>query len=180
MTPQKATPNNVNGRDLFQTPDYATKLLVPYIPTYVAKIWECACGEGKMADVFDNSGYTTIRTDLLTGHNFLDYEPVADWETLAIVTNPPFSLKRKFYERCKSFEVPFALLIPADYCGWLIDAVRYDGCEKIIPNRRIDFITPNKVLNSSAYYHSMWLTWGFGLDQTETFVELTKSMKEDV
>ena len=32
--------------------------------------------------------------------------------------------------------------------------------------------------HSSADFHSLWLTWGFGLGKTETFVDLTLDMKK--
>ncbi len=165
---QEETPNSVQGRDLFQTPNYATELLVPFIPKYIKHIWECACGKLKISNFL---------TDLYPYYN-KDIRSKS-----AIVTNPPYSLKRKFYERCKYHGVPFALLIPADYCGWIIDAIRLDGCEKIIPTRRIDFITPtgkSGKTGHTSYYHSLWLTWGFGLGKSETFVELSIEQKKNI
>ena len=74
------------------------------------------------------------------------------------------------------------MLIPTDYCGWIIRAIQ-DGAEKIIPTRRIDYITPSGLSGASGHsanFHSMWLTKGFNLGRTETFVELTKEMKENI
>ena len=164
---------------------------------------------------------------------------IPDFDFDVIVTNPPFSLNKKFHDKCVEMGVSFALLIPADYAGWIIEAVE-NGAEKIIPTRRIDYITPN-ILNriregelwdtylvntyndrydsladlkkkspeilerelldypdfhvyktiyeapkkllrkySSSDFHSMWLTHGFGLGKTETFVELTNEMKDNI
>ena len=175
-TPQKENPTKIDGRDLFQTPNYATKLIIPFLPKGIRVVWECACGEGKILKVLLDSGYGCAGTDLKQGINFLDYDYPEHYD--AIVTNPPFSLKRKFYEQCRKHELPFALLIPADYSGWIIRAIQ-DGAEKIIPTRRIDYITPTNK-ESHSQFHSMWLTWGFGLGKTETFVDLTKEMKEDI
>ena len=183
---QKEKPNKIQGRDLFQTPNYGTELLIPFIPKHIKHIWECACGKGKMGIAFALHGcYNILATDLATGTNFLDADfPFRELrrEHTAIITNPPYSLKRKFYERCKYHGVPFALLIPADYCGWIINALRFDGAEKIIPTRRIDFITPGGRMgkNSASQFHSLWLTWGFGLGKTETFVDLTLDMKKNI
>lgn len=242
-TPQKENINEVDGRDTFQTPNYATDLLVSEL-TWLShpgfEIWECAAGLGKIARRLRHHGFCVLETDLAYGElamNFLTQEPDFDFD--AIITNPPFSLKRKFYERCVEYGKPFALLIPADYSGWTIKAIQ-DGAEKIIPSRRIDYITPN-ILNrvhegevfellkkddefdpkwnlpyfkaefpntwngamvefedyhnyisihdapahllrkySSSYYHSMWLTQGFNLGRTETFVELTNEMKDNI
>lgn len=196
-TTQPQTEKVIQGRDVFQTPNYATKLLLPYIPKNVTHIWEWACGSFKMVDVFLEAGYGVTATDLYEGwegeyrrpyyakHNFITHEmdiKESDKQCGAIITNPPYSLKEKFYNKCREYNMPFALLIPADYCGWLIKALQ-DGCEKIIPTRRIDFITPNGKDGSSgstSQFHSMWLTWGFNLGKTETFVELTDKMKKDI
>jgi hypothetical protein len=181
---QPEMPNVIQGRDLFQTPNYATELLIPFIPKNIKYIWECACGNYKISKVLEKNKYSTYTTDLSfsINCNFLQM----DWypkqkENIAIITNPPFSLKKKFFDKCIFHKVPFALLIPADYSAWIIDAIRC-GCEKIIPDRRIDYITPNgnSGKNSASQFHSMWLTWGFGLGKTETFVELTKEMKQNI
>jgi hypothetical protein len=243
---QKEDLQNVHGRDLFMTPNYATELLIPFIddllPMNPAKkfiIWECAAGQKKMSNILTKKGFDVVSTDLSydESFNFLLDEPIFEYD--CIVTNPPFSLKKKFYDKCASLGKPFALLIPADYSGWIIDAIK-KGAEKIIPTRRIDYITPN-ILNriregeiwekylvesfgniyknvsdfkkrlplelekalsdypdfhvyesiysapknllrkySSSDFHSMWLTWGFGLGKTETFVELTNEMKDNI
>ncbi len=194
---QPQTVSTPQGRDLFQTPNYAVDLLIPFIPSYVSYIWECANGDGKIGKRLAYAGYdvlpTDIRKSLETGntiHNFLGNDmdimlrlPINDnIRNMAIITNPPFSLKQKFYEKCREYKIPFALLIPADYSGWIIDAVRKDGAEKIIPTRRIDYITPSGKSGESGHtadFHSMWLTWGFGLGKTETFVELPISEKKN-
>jgi len=184
---QDATPNVPHGRDLFQTPNYATDLLIPFIPKQVAFVWECASGEGKIANELRKFGYTVSESDLrsrpgILTANFLTDSPLSLNQTCAIITNPPFSLKKQFYDRCVAYSVPFALLIPADYCGWIIEAI-LNGAEKIIPTRRIDYITPSGMSGAnghSANFHSMWLTRGFHLGRTETFMELTKEMKENI
>lgn len=243
---QKENLENVHGRDLFMTPNYATELLIPFLdnlfpmsPYSEFVVWECAAGQKKMVNALEANGFKTIATDLSYDipFNFLKDAPTFKFD--CIVTNPPFSLKKKFYDKCVEMGVPFALLIPADYAGWIIEAIE-NGAEKIIPTRRIDYITPN-ILNriregelwethlietygdryeslaelkknspeilerelldypdfhvyktiydvpkkllrkySSSDFHSMWLTHGFGLGKTETFVELTNEMKDNI
>jgi len=150
---QPETPNDVQGKDLFQTPKYAVDLLIPFIPKNINRIWECAAGDLKISNVLLELGYHIISSDIRNNsedimyHNFLLDKPIDIGETTAIITNPPYSLKRKFYEKCREYEVPFALLIPADYSGWIIEAICNDNAEKIIPSRRINYITPNLIEN---------------------------------
>ena len=171
-------------RDFFQTPAYAIKMLIPFIPYGIKNIWECAYGNGKISEQLRISGYTVYDSDVVDSdpskvYNFLSDHKKVLREQTSIITNPPFSLKQKFYDRCIEYGVPFALLIPADYCGWVIKAIQ-GGAEKIIPTRRIDFLTPSGK-GSGAQFHSLWLTHGFNIGKTETFIELTtKQKKEDI
>lgn len=174
--PQKQTPDKLQERDFFQTPDYAVDLLIPYMPINIQTIWECATGSGKIANRLRQYGYNTIETDITTGTNFLAAASQGD----AIVTNPPYSLKIKFYERCREHGLPFALLVPTDLAQWNLDAVK-DGAQWLIPTRRIDYITPRGLRgkDSQAQFHSGWLTWGFDLPDTLTVVELTLETKKN-
>ena len=176
---QKENLKEEQGRDLFQTPNYGTDLIVPFLPKGI--VWECAAGNLKISNRLEYHGRKVVSTDIQSGFNFLFDTPKFLFDM--IVTNPPYSIKRKFYLKCLEHEVAFALLIPADYSGWVIDAIRNDGCEKIIPTRRIDFITPSGksgLSGHTANYHSLWLTRGLGLGKSEVFVELTNEMKKNV
>jgi hypothetical protein len=185
---QIETPYVPQGRDLFQTPNYAVDLLVPFLDQFrFHRIWDCACGEGRIVDRLVQSQLSAYGTDIRDGgqgnciHNFLFTIPTS--KPLVIITNPPYSLTRKFYRKCIQLGKPFALLINADYCKWKIDAVRFDGCEKIVPDVRIDYITPTGLsgaTGNTSYFHTMWLTRGLNIGRTETFVTLTKKDKENI
>jgi hypothetical protein len=61
-------------------------------------IWECACGEGHMANVFVENGYKVYATDLINRgyggiHDFLKTEFPYYGD---IFTNPPFKLAEEF------------------------------------------------------------------------------------
>jgi hypothetical protein len=180
----------VNGRDVFETPRYATDLLLPFIPKNIKVVWECACGNGKIVKRLEENGYGVLATDIRPNlgivdmvYNFLTdagIEQTIDL-TYAIITNPPFSIKEEFIDRAMQYGVPFAFLINADYSGTQIKWIREYGCEKIIPTRRIDFITPTgrNGRTSSSQFHSMWLTHGFNLGRTETFVDLPIAWKKE-
>jgi len=138
---QPETPNIIQERDVFLTPFYATDLIVPFIPENVKTIWECCCGDKKMISRrLQHWGYKVVSTDLLFGHNFLTMKP--DFEFDMILTNTPFSIKSKIYQKCREYETPFGLLLPADYSGWICKAI-LQGAEKVVPNSRINYITPN-------------------------------------
>ncbi len=62
--PQKGTLDKSQPRDLFQTPRYATELLIPFIPNTAKYIWECAAGERRIANVLEERGYEVLASDI--------------------------------------------------------------------------------------------------------------------
>lgn len=182
-TPQKKDLVGLSGRDQFQTPNYATDIISPYLIAlkYFSpdkfRIWECAAGLGKIVNRLKFWGLDAFGTDLSEGVNFLT-DP-APQEFDCIVTNPPFSLKQEFYEMCLGYGVPFALLLPADYSGWVIKATK-DGCEKIIPGRRIDYITPNILvrIHEGEIWETLRANYIFGVANDFKKNELEEFKKE--
>jgi hypothetical protein len=187
ITTAPKTPNIPQGRDTFQTPNYATDLLIPFIPKNIKIIWECAAGEGKIVKRLENAGFSVWSTDIRYNPDWIDEQLnfITDTPNIlgeCIITNPPFSIREKFIEKAFEYNLPFAFLINADYSQEQISWIQR-GCEKIIPNRRIDFITPTgrNGKTSSSQFHSMWLTYKFNLGKTETFVDLPiKEKKENI
>jgi len=175
---QPETPSQQQERDLFQTPAYAVDIIAPFL--HGLMIWEPAAGQGKLTERLMNPhGLNVISSDIQSGVNFLTANTDFDFD--AIVTNPPYSIKRKFYERCREIGKPFALLIPTDFAGWTLGALR-NGCQWIIPTRRIDYITPNgkSGKQSAAQFHSGWLTYGLNLPQQIVVVELSIEQKGNI
>lgn len=148
------------GRDLCQTPGYAIDPLLPYLHGNLT-IWEPAAGDGLLVEAFHDSGVqTVIASDIQTGQNFFEYEPPQRWDVL--ITNPPFSLKFKWLERCYALGKPFALLLPLEALGAMktqIPMKRY-GFEIMFLNRRINFKMPNKGWEGGgAQFPTVWLCW---------------------
>lgn len=146
-TNYKSKEDTSNPKDNFYTPRYATEILLPFIPE-TDFIWECAAGDGAISNILEETKkYTVVSSDLRDAFQndfFKDSAIPIEFlrnKNSIIITNPPFGLKEKFYNRCVELGHPFALLIPTDYSRWIINAIK-DGSEKIIPERRIDYITP--------------------------------------
>lgn len=66
-------------------------------------IWECACGEGHMAEVFKEYNYNVYATDLIDrnyGTPNVDFLTTCDFpRDCDIFTNPPFKLAKEFAYR---------------------------------------------------------------------------------
>jgi len=147
------------GYDACQTPPYAIDPLLPYLDRDWT-IWEPAQGEGLLVEALYDSGFSSVTgSDLLTGGNFFEYQPPA-WD--ALVTNPPFSLKYKWLERCYQLGKPFALLVPVEMLGAKTaqELMKNYGFEVMLLNRRVSFKMPNKGWEGAgAQFPVMWLCW---------------------
>ena len=95
--------------DEFYTPDYAVLPLLKYLPNNLV-IWECTdFGESEISRILRENGYKVISTHK-KDFDFLTDTPEFDFDM--IITNPPYSLKDQFIERCYQYNKPFALLLP--------------------------------------------------------------------
>ena len=74
-----------------------------------------------------------------------------------IITNPPYSKKDKFIERCYQFKKPFALLLPVCSLQGQKRGEMFDknGIEILALKKRIDFTG-----KGSPHFGVAWFCWG--------------------
>lgn len=167
----------VSKFDKFQTPDRALDYLCPFIPKDMT-IWEPACGKGNIVRGLDKRGYKVFGSDIerQTGDidveigDFLTQETTRPYDVL--VTNPPFSIKTAFLQRCYDLKKPFALLLPLTVFDSIKRrmAMREHGVQMIVPDERFSFETPNHEENvatgkktGGAWFCTGWICWGLNL-----------------
>lgn len=157
---------SVGHSDEFMTPHYAVDILTPYLnPEWV--IIECAWGKGDMAKALKERGFQVIG---YKAFNFFKDTPTDSYDI--IVTNPPYSSKNLFLQRAYEIEKPFAFLLPLTALEGKFRGSLYRkyGIQLIIPNKRINFITPSGK-GSGAWFQVAWFCWGLDLPQQLNFVE---------
>ena len=104
---------DLEGPDFFPTPRWATFALIEN-EKFKGNIWECACGDGTMSRVLEETGCAVHSTDLYprgygeAGHVSLKPSRTAD----NIVTNPPYNCAEGFVASgVKHARRKFALLL---------------------------------------------------------------------
>ena len=104
---------DLDGPDFFPTPRWATFALIDN-EKFSGEIWECACGDGTMSKVLEETGCAVLSSDLYdrgygeVGLDFLTSTRYAD----NIVTNPPYNCAEGFVASgVKHARKKFALLL---------------------------------------------------------------------
>ncbi|GAI19973.1 unnamed protein product, partial [marine sediment metagenome] len=90
-----------------------------------------------------------------------------------IITNPPYSIKQKFLERCYQLHKPFALLLPLTTFETAKRQAlfRKYGMQVIFFDKRINFVTPSGS-GGGSWFATAWFTNWFNLEHDINFVKL--------
>ena len=144
------------NNDECMTPNYGVEPIIKYIQKN-AVIW-CSLDkeDSEFVKQIRQSGHKVIATHIDNGENFYTYEPDEHWD--CIISNPPFTNKRKIFERALSFNKPFALIMSNT---WLNDAApkqlfKDKDLQLLMFDKRMKFMNngeiQNKITFSSSYY----------------------------
>lgn len=139
------------------TPDYAVWPIMKYLPP-CCRVW-CPFDTAESNYVMEMA---KKRPDLMIqyshifhGRNFFDYEPAYPWDVM--VSNPPFTNKRRIFERAMSFGKPFALLMSNTWLNHSAPKKIFGSeLQLLLFYERIHFevngITEKKTTFSSSYF----------------------------
>ena len=167
-------------RDLYETPEWVTQALRPHLKLRISKIWEPACGSGKMARVMASWNHSVVSSDIEPSP--LAYEQ--DFLTSglhegcgAITTTPPYDLATEFVEH--------ALKLTEQGCGTVAMLLRTDfdhakgrshlfGCcpafsKKVVLTKRIVWFEPEPgAKGKSPSFNHAWFIWDWAHEGAPT------------
>ena len=136
------------SNDECYTPDYGVEPILEYIPKD-AIVW-CPFDEPSSEFVKQISKQNTVvHSHINEGKDFFEYEP-DEWDV--IVSNPPFTNKRKFFERALSFGKPFALIMTNT---WLNDSApkqlfKEKDLQLLMFDKRMKFVSQSRSLTATT------------------------------
>lgn len=148
------------NNDECYTPDYGVEPILEFIPKG-AVVW-CPFDSEESQFVKQISRKNkVIRSHLEDGQDFFTYEPEEHWDV--IISNPPFTNKRKFFERALSFNKPFALIMTNT---WLNDSApkqlfKEKDLQLLMFDKRMRFISPDGRDNNKITFSSSYYCWNF-------------------
>jgi hypothetical protein len=145
------------ANDECYTPEYAVRALLPHLERFRGqRVW-CPFDreDSQFVRVLRDEGHSVIRSHIDDGHDFYTHIPL-DWGLM--VSNPPFTDKRKIFERAIELGKPFALVMSNT---WLNDAApkqifRGINFQLLMFEERMKFLnqdnSENKITFSSSYF----------------------------
>jgi hypothetical protein len=131
-------------RDFYPTPSWVIDALAAHVPLEGRRIWECACGDGRMAHALKAAGASVYSSDVVDRgccDELFDFtseqNPNVTFD--AIVTNPPFGPRGKLAEafiaaglrRLRDHGL-LALLLPNDFDSAKTRARFFGECARLI------------------------------------------------
>jgi hypothetical protein len=148
------------NNDECYTPFYGVEPILKYISKN-AKVW-CPF-DTKESEFVKQIGKQNlvISKHISTGQDILTYTPDFEWDV--IVSNPPFTNKRKFFERALSFNKPFALIMTNT---WLNDSApkqlfKDKDLQLLMFDKRMKFHSPDGRANDKITFSSSYYCWNF-------------------
>lgn len=159
----------VSNSDYFYTPTWVTELLLRHISFRGKIVLEPACGERHIVNYLKGSGISCYGFDIKSSYDFLKTSKDKVRLTYdCIITNPPFSLKDQFIEKCIEIGIPWVLLLPIQSIQGKKRNELFSKVEDlsiIIPNKRVAFIGGK----NSPNFASAWFCSGFKLPKQLIF-----------
>ena len=149
------------NNDRCNTPRAAVEVLKEFMVPYTGKTVWCPFDtvNSWFVRCLREWGFDVVFSHIDNGHDFFCYEP--DHFDL-IVSNPPFTNKRKIFERCISFGKPFALIMTN---VWLNDKAPLDvfgeDLQLLFIKERINFINDDGVSIGRPSFSSSYYCYNF-------------------
>lgn len=150
-----------NYRDLYETPAWVTELLLPHLPSRL-RVWEPACGSGKMVAALSAGSHYVEGTDLsIGGRDFLlESSAPMPGDCNAIITNPPYELAQQFIEHALPMAPIVAMLLRTDFDHAITRQHLFGRCpsfaKKIVLTKRIKWFEDS---TGSPSFNHAWFIW---------------------
>ena len=152
-------------RDAYETPEWVTRALVPNLPleSRPMRIWEPACGSGKMVRALEAMGHVVVASDISDGADFFSYQCRMN-DAEAIITNPPYNLATEFIRHALELTARsglVAMLLRTDFDHANSRRELFTVCpfwKKVVLTRRIKWFEES---TGSPSFNHAWFIWNW-------------------
>ena len=150
--------------DQYNTPKEAWEMIIPFIPKNVT-IWEAFMmgnTSSKSMDYLSELGCDVVGSPEL---DFFEND-LGD----VIVSNPPYSIKKRIFKRLAEIDKPFIMLLPVStITKQFTKLLKREFIQIIIPDKRIQFMKGEDPLKR-CWFDTMFLCYKMNLKNDITFI----------
>ena len=141
------------------TPDYGVKPILEFIPKGIT-VW-CPFDKEDSEFVKQISKQNpVVYSHIDEGQDFFEWEP-EHWD--CIISNPPFTKKRKFFERALQLGKPFALIMTNTWLNASAPKQLFfdKDLQLLMFDKRMRFNGPGGQANNKITFSSSYYCWNF-------------------
>lgn len=143
--------NNKEFLDEYETPELAARQIINYMINVMKvpltdRIWEPACGkEKRLTNFLTSHGFTDVVSSDINYGDKIDFLTTnMPKGTKLIITNPPWSINKKFFARAVQLGVPFIFLVKLElqntkYLSKIIEEIK---CCGLVSRGKYRFLNP--------------------------------------
>ena len=157
---------NFKNDDDYETSKYIWEMLVPFIDKNHI-IYEPFYCSGLSKQYLNELGYKNVI------HNDEDfYNNYDKYKYDIIVSNPPFSDKKKIFTKLKEIDKPFIMIVPVSTITkkFFTNNYKYDDITLLIPNKRLQFSKKGNTL-SRCWFDTLFLCYKMNLKKQIIFLD---------
>lgn len=141
------------------TPEYGVRPILQYIPQGAVCWCPFDTEQSHFVKLIRDAGHAVIHSHISESKNFFEWQPTAHWDVM--ISNPPFTDKRKIFERALSFCKPFALIMSNT---WLNDSAPKQlfaerDLQLLMFDKRMEFLQTDGKVNNKITFSSSYYCW---------------------
>ena len=148
--------NSFQEKDEYYTPAILVKPILNFIKENSVVWCPFDTEHSEFVIALQEKGIKVIYSHLLYGQDFFDYEPQEHYDY--IVSNPPFTLKLKVFERLYQLGKPFAMVCPLTMLNYqeVGEFFLNKELQLLIVDKKVSFDGNTASFNNSYFCYKMY------------------------
>jgi len=164
MTSLTLRSNTYKNDDDYETTEEIWEHILPFV-SLDKIIYEPFYCSGRSKDILNNLGYKNViheNEDFFINHQRHNFD--------TIVSNPPFTIKKKVFDTLREIDKPFIMIVPVSIITkqFFMDKYKDSDITLLIPRKRMQFSKSGQPL-SRCWFDTIFVCYKLGLEKQIIF-----------